>query len=354
MANDEVFDPFQLQAGGGRNSKSRPVHISVDSQGNLEPPIRNGSAESNSDPTFDPFGVGQQQQQPNDDAESINSPDLPPEVTRVTRSTIASPSKASSSNMTLPPKLLVKLTVFEEVSSVAKTGPNNEGSSEVSIEGSIYAQVQCSDAKKNAAFALLTPPFHVGSLHVRPNPMFSTAPVEGDAVKHLVKVPKHEIGKVQVAFFSLTEEVRHMPILLERKVTVHETSVRVAIQVRSKLTNRGDMKDFTIAVAIPERVDGQSVEIVRGDGAWDELKRTVKWKLESLDKGESFMVSCQAKLWEAVGDDEEPVRFPVMLRCTSLADQISTLDFSATEADGYPSSLTTSTTHSFRLLHRLT
>jgi hypothetical protein len=114
------------------------------------------------------------------------------------------------------------------------------------------------------------------------------------------------------------------------------------------------MKDFTIAVAIPERVDGASIQILRGEGTWDELKRTVKWKLDSLDKGESFMVSAQANLWNPLGDGEPEVTFPVMLRCTSAADQIGSIDFQATEADGHPASVTSSTAHSFRLLHRLT
>jgi hypothetical protein len=363
MANDEVFDPFDLH-GDGDNSNTRPVLISV-SQGNSDPPESNAGATSISDPfddLADPFSdvdesgrsnLSHLEQSLEDDSASTGSPSLPPEVTRITRSTISTPSKASTSNVPLPPKLLVKLTLHEEVSSVAKMGPNNEGSSEVSVEGIIYAQVQSSDAKKNAPFALVTPAFHGGNLHVRSNTMFSTGG-GGEAALQTVKVPKHEIGKVAVAYYSLTEEVRHMPILLERKVTVHDTSVRVAIQVRSKLTNQGDMKDFTIAVAIPERVDGASIQILRGEGTWDELKRTVKWKLDSLDKGESFMVSAQAQLWNPLGDGEPEVTFPVMLRCTSAADQIGSIDFQATEADGHPASVTSSTAHSFRLLHRLT
>lgn len=360
MTNDEVFDPFDLQGGGG-NSKTRPVLISV-SQGNSDPPVSNGGAASSADP-FDALGATgnstpshqRQRSAPQslqDDADSTGSPDLPPQVTRVTRSTLSTSSKASTSSQPLPPRVHVKLTLHEEVSSVAKTGPNNEGCSEVSIEGIIYAQVQSSDAKKNAPFAVVSPPFHGGSLQVRPNAMFAAAGT-GRTALHVVKVPKHEIGKVAVAYYSLMEEVRHMPILLERKVTVHETSVRVAIQIRSKLTNQGDMKDFTIAVAIPERVDGESIEILRGDGTWDELKRTVKWKLASLDKGESFMVSAQAKLWKPLGDGEE-VAFPVLLRCVSAADQIGSIDFQATEAEGHQVRITSSTTHSFRLLHRLT
>jgi hypothetical protein len=169
MANDEVFDPFDLQ-GDGENSNTRPVLISV-SQGNSDPPESNGGAASISDP-FDDLAdpsndvdesgrsnLSHQQQRPveqslEDDAESTGLPSLPPEVTRVTRSTISTPTKASTSNVPLPPKLLVKLTLHEEVSSVAKTGPNNEGSSEVSVEGIIYAQVQSSDAKKKCTLCL--------------------------------------------------------------------------------------------------------------------------------------------------------------------------------------------------------
>ena len=69
-------------------------------------------------------------------------------------------------------------------------------------------------------------------------------------------------------------------------------------------------------------------------------------------KGESFMVSAQAKLWKALGDDED-IHFPVVMRCTSSEDQISEVDFSAIEAPGQPSSLTVHKAHSFRLLHRL-
>lgn len=135
---------------------------------------------------------------------------------------------------------------------------------------------------------------------------------------------------------------------------MYSTTCRVAVQVRSKLSNKGDLGDFTIAVAMPEHVDGDTVEVLRGDGTYDELKRTIRWNMKELPRGESFMVSAQAQLWSPLSDDEqERVRFPVLARCSSTKDQISSVDFRATEAEDHPASVTYYGTKSFRLLHRL-
>jgi hypothetical protein len=129
----------------------------------------------------------------------------------------------------------------------------------------------------------------------------------------------------------------------------------VAVQVRSKLTNSGDLEDFTIAVAVPERVNASTVKVVHGDGVWDELKRTIKWKVERLPKGSSFMIAAQAQLWSPIASGErQNIRFPVLLRCSSSCDQVSSAEFQATEAEGHPAAISCISFHSFRLLHRLT
>lgn len=145
------------------------------------------------------------------------------------------------------------------------------------------------------------------------------------------------------------------PQLVERKTTFYGKSCRIMVQVRSKMSNFGDMTDFTIAVAVPERVNGDTIEITRGEGAWDDLRRTIKWKLPVLPRGESIMICAQAQLWAPVsGDDadQHPV-FPVLLRCSSAHDQISSAQFRAGDAEGYPANVAYSKTCSFRLLHRL-
>jgi Adaptor complexes medium subunit family len=272
------------------------------------------------------------------DNPDFDSPPSPPPVSRVSRS--------SSKGIALPPKINVKLSIAEEVSSTAN--PESEGSSNVVVEGCIHAQVQCSDALKNAPFCLTPQSLqnNEGTLTLNPNPEFFVKDTGGE---NIVKIPKHEIGFVPILRYTLNNKIQHMPLLLERKVTVSGVLCRIAVQVRSKLTNNGNLQNFTVAVAVPECVNGASVEIVRGEGDYDELKRTIIWKLDELQKGESFMVSAQAKLWEPT----EAIQFPVLLRCASVSDQISNVEFKVTASSGYPSSITFNTTYSFRLLHRL-
>jgi hypothetical protein len=128
----------------------------------------------------------------------------------------------------------------------------------------------------------------------------------------------------------------------------------MAFQVRSKLTNRDDLNEFSMAVAMDEHVVGDSVAITSGNGEWDRAKRTIVWKLVNLPKGDSFMVMARARVTpegEELASGE--LKFPVMMRCKSQ-DQISTVHFQAIEASGYPATISYSTAaQSFRLVHRL-
>lgn len=356
MANsDDTFDPFGLhpETGGEDTADpSRPVLIAV-SEGPADPPP-NGKGPLNSTDSFDPFLIGVlQADKAAKEAQTpapVGSPEPPPRVSRVTRS--MDHSTASGKGIALPPKLTVKLTFHEEVSSEAQWGKERDGTSKVAVEGTIYAQVQCSDARKNAPFALQAAPMASGQLQVRSNPQYARQWGE-DTTHQLVEIPKQEIGYVPVAYYTVEDEIQHMPILLEKKVTIKGKLCRIAVQVRSKLTNLGDMEEFTIAVAVPEVVDGDSLKILRGEGQWDDLRRLLTWKLPSLNKGESFMVSAQLGFCRELTEADEPVRFPVLLRCSSAVDQISSVDFHVGEAHGHPTSTSFQTTRSFRLLHRL-
>jgi len=327
---------------------------------------------------FDPFGLGADAMPRNfltDDTSSTGSPHPPPAVNRLNRSTESKqtpeflPGEQPSSpdalfsiqkSIALPPKIMVKFSIHEEVSSLAKFGVENEGASEVHIEGKLHAQIQSSDALKNVPFALVASTLKGGRIQFSPNTDYVLEPSRPSQsipaqTLHIVNIPKLEIGSVPLGSYVFSEQVRHMPLLVERKVTIHQSVVRIAVQVRSKLSNKGDLHDFTIAVALPERVNIETVELVKGKGSVDELKRTIKWTMPDLTTGESFMVSAHAKLWtEATSDDESTLRFPVLLRCSSSVDQISSIEVRATEADDFPATVSFSRAHTFRLLHRLT
>ncbi len=114
------------------------------------------------------------------------------------------------------------------------------------------------------------------------------------------------------------------------------------------------MKEMSILLSISDKIAGDTVEVNLGEGEWDRVSRTILWRLEQLPKGESFLVSARCKLTE----DNEHVEtselaFPVMMRCQS-DDQISSAQFQAIEASGYPATVSCITVQkSFRILHRL-
>mmetsp|Transcript_5105 Transcript_5105/g.11432 ORF Transcript_5105/g.11432 Transcript_5105/m.11432 type:complete len:251 (-) Transcript_5105:475-1227(-) len=219
QANHEQFDPFALHGDSQGKSGTAPLLTEI----------------------FDPFGLGPSS--PTDEVSSaavssVLSPAPPPEVTRVTTASDnrnlelgfenargdevdATESVASkrSVSVALPPKLLVRFTVHEEVSSVAHTGVENEGSSDVHVEGVVCAQVQSSDAFGNAPFDLVASTLHEsGRLNFQPNEEFVSQHSNlsrgmPSQALHLVKIPKDEIGSVEMGKFTLSEKVRHMPLV---------------------------------------------------------------------------------------------------------------------------------------------
>lgn len=99
---------------------------------------------------FDPFGLGAaasgvfEETVEDNDNDSVGSPIPPPQLKRIGMSESppikkSVPSRRSSS---LPPKMVIKLGLHEEVSSMAKH--DSEGASDVSVEGTLYVSVECS------------------------------------------------------------------------------------------------------------------------------------------------------------------------------------------------------------------
>lgn len=255
----------------------------------------------------------------------------PPTVNRASR---------TSSAKALPPKITVKLVIREDATAMASAA--GAGASHVDIVGTVQAQIQCSDATKNAPFVLEMEELETMEINEE---------FVDDKLK--VYIPKHEIGLVRILEFAMQQQIQRMPLLLERKISIKEKTCRISIQVRSKLANKGDLKDLSIAIAVPMEVDGESISILRGDdGIYDELRRIVHWRLDELKRGESLMVAAEAHLWERPAKDSN-LNFPVILRANSSEDKISAVDCRAVPAEGYPSSVTFTQSHSFQLLYRL-
>lgn len=106
--SDDVFQPFVAPPAG---SKDDPRGFATD----LE--------------EFDPFQIGASTETKSPRARSKKSPDR-----KVASNGGSSPSKASTK---LAPRLDVKFMVHEEVTSVSDPNGENEGSSEVFVEGTV-------------------------------------------------------------------------------------------------------------------------------------------------------------------------------------------------------------------------
>lgn len=100
---------------------------------------------------FDPFGLGETsftamesylEDGDNDEGSSTRSPKPPPQLTRLAavkkKDSLPKSTRISSP---LPPRIVVKLGMHEEVSSMAKGGPDDDGASEVSVEGTVYVSL---------------------------------------------------------------------------------------------------------------------------------------------------------------------------------------------------------------------
>lgn len=217
---------------------------------------------------FDPFGLHTPQDPdpnlfPIDDNSSTSSPQPPPQVTRLTRSAERQPPSTgenveTSKSVALPPRMVIKFICHEKVCSVAETGPDNEGASEVRIQGNLsvsygccsmrtafdiefpclfpfqimicfctcdffflssvmnhQAQVTSSDAMKNAPFCLVASTAAEDHIQFTPNPEYSSIssrPLPRDALS-LIHIPKTDVTAVPIGSYSVTENVRHMPLV---------------------------------------------------------------------------------------------------------------------------------------------
>jgi len=260
----------------------------------------------------------------------------------------------------LPPRLVVKFKIHEEVSSLAHLSDDNEGISNVTIEGTVLAQVVSSDALKNIPFYLIPSTDNQKVVNFTPNDTYTKKYIsEAKSEKlerNIVRIPKDILGFVTVGKYRISQSMEHMPLLLEQKVVRSKSKIQIAIQVRSKLSNPDDLFKFSLVVFIPERVNGDSVSILSGDGEFDQWKRCITWEIEHLPKGQSFMVSAKCLLLDGTSEGtsvDESLKFPVMLRCISN-DQISSIRFKAIEANGHPATVSSSNVEkTYRIVHRL-
>lgn len=178
-----------------------------------------------------------------------------------------------------------------------------------------------------------------------------------------VEIPKPTVNCL-VLRYTMTTETKNMPILVQSKATLKEKICRVGIQIRSNLSNRGDINDLSISVPIPNTLQESSVKITRGKGSWNECKRLVNWDIGTLAHGQSVLVSVEAEVSHTMAqlleDDDlssmkfnEKIHCPVLVRCSSISDTLTDFTISASPWMEEPSNMSLQQGQSYRLLHRI-
>mmetsp|Transcript_24750 Transcript_24750/g.37517 ORF Transcript_24750/g.37517 Transcript_24750/m.37517 type:complete len:329 (-) Transcript_24750:106-1092(-) len=268
------------------------------------------------------------------------------------------------------PKMDVKLKLHEEVTSKAVSGMGEDGTVELFVEGKVMAQAESSISK--------IPPF---SLQITSPPSsecdivyqnFCKVQTERKiqvskqrSIKCKVDIPQPK-AECEVLRYSMTVETKNMPLLVQSKASLKGNVCRVGIQIRSNLSNQGDINGLSISVPIPNTMQESTVKITRGadTGSWDECKRLVTWKIGTLPHGQSVLVSVEAEIShtmaQLVADDDisstkfnEKIQCPVLIRCSSLSDTLTDFALSASPWMEDPSTLSLQQGQSYRLLHRV-
>lgn len=182
-----------------------------------------------------------------------------------------------------------------------------------------------------------------------------------------VHIPKSELAGCEILSYNSNTRTQNMPMLVQSKMAVKSTTCRMSIQIRSNLSNKGDISNLTIIVAIPNTLRGETVHVTRGkQGVWDATKRIVTWKIGTLPHGESCLVSAEAEVSSTVANlmlepqydakkvIKEKVRCPVLVRCSSEVDQVSDLRLSAVALPDVPANIArVNQVTSYRILHRV-
>ena len=143
--------------------------------------------------------------------------DKPNRALQSRTSSYLSRSKGSTAKVKIPPKIVVKFFIHEEVSSIQELQKPNidQISCHVNLEGTIHAQIISSDAIKNPPFAirLCDPDYPEDNYQFDTN--FMT--YYGSGEFNTLNIPKAILGQIKIATYQRTVTKKFMPVLVQSK-----------------------------------------------------------------------------------------------------------------------------------------
>lgn len=120
----------------------------------------------------------------------------------------------------LPPKIVIKFFIHEDVSSIQEMKNDVDNiSCHVTIDGTVHAQILSSDAKKNPPFALRLsdPDYPQENYQFDTNTSKNFMTFYGSAEFNTLTIPKAMLGQIKVATYQRSVTKKFMPVLVQSK-----------------------------------------------------------------------------------------------------------------------------------------
>lgn len=114
---------------------------------------------------------------------------------------------------------------------------------------------------------------------------------------------------------SFVNAIAFQPQLIKTKVGVANSYARVGFKIRANPRLEFVLRDVVIILAVPPDVDGERCKLSRAGGSWEELKRTVSWKVDEIAPGKALEIQAQFPLLDKESSSSKTPRFPVLVRC---------------------------------------
>jgi hypothetical protein len=170
--------------------------------------------------------------------------------------------------------------------------------------------------------------------------------------KFIVTLPKPDVY-FPILKYKCTTKVSPIPLRVQSKVRCTNKKTRVALQISSNPSNTRKLSELTIIMSVPDKVLGGSVSTQPEGGVWSEEDRSVVWSVKELGVGEKFQLQAQFSVVKGFDENSEKLYFPVMVRCHSMATQLSDIHFQCSDVPkGFPADVSMSFANRFRISQR--
>lgn len=158
-----------------------------------------------------------------------------------------------------------------------------------------------------------------------------------------------------IASYKCYSRGPEIPLSLDKKISRAGSLCRVLINIAPAEGSEfvSSLHDFVVIVAVPFAVDGDSVKMPSPRGTFDQIRRTITWRVPYLPKEGQSPLKFIAQFNLAVDvSEDELLKFPLMVSCNGegLCELPSGVDIDLLEA---PSDVVIKLSRQLRLIHRV-